>query len=540
MKTYEALAQAFQQLGVTDCFALMGDANMHWAGAMAELGTNMVYTRHEHAAVAAAVAYTRSTGRAGCATVTCGPGLTQVMTILPIAVRAKLPLVIFAGEAPLNKPWYNQEIDQEPFVRACGARYVALHDPATMITQLADAFKMALSESVPVVLGVPFDVQKQEWTGDPVSLSQPTIYTEPVVPEMATLFSAASWLDQAERPSILAGLGALDAKEACIALAEKSGALLATTLPARGLFMGQEFLIGLSGGFAPEPAREIFAQADLVVGIGTSLAAHAFDGGKLMPEASVIHLDLNPQEQVQGRKAADMLIRADARLGTEALTKFIQAKSGWRSDEMRTACHSALQIPNETETPDGLLHPMGVAHTLGAFIPKDWHVINTSGHCSYFFAQMQDHPQDHFTVIREFGAIGNGTSYALGLATAYPTRKIALLDGDGSALMHIQELETMKRHNLNILVVIMNDGAYGSEVHKLRADGVSEAGSVFGRPDFAAIATGFGIAARRIEQLHEIPAAVAAFENHDGPMVLDLWTSDQIMSPQILRAHKAV
>ena len=117
MRRFEIIADLFCHHDVEVCFALLGDANMHWAGAMHERGVKFIYTRHEHAAVAAAAAYTRSTGKIGCASVTCGPGLTQIMTILPIAVRANSPIVIFAGEAPLGKPWYNQMIDQAPFVR---------------------------------------------------------------------------------------------------------------------------------------------------------------------------------------------------------------------------------------------------------------------------------------------------------------------------------------------------------------------------------------------------------------------------------------
>ena len=156
MQRFEIIADLFCHHDVEVCFALLGDANMHWAGAMHERGVKFIYTRHEHAAVAAAAAYTRSSGKIGCATVTCGPGLTQIMTILPIAVRANIPIVIFAGEVPIDKPWYNQMIDQAPFVQACGAKYYALHDPDTIVEQINDAFRHALKRS-PVVIGVPFD-----------------------------------------------------------------------------------------------------------------------------------------------------------------------------------------------------------------------------------------------------------------------------------------------------------------------------------------------------------------------------------------------
>ena len=203
MKLYQALAKAFEREDIGTCFALLGDANMHWAGALSELGTRMIYTRHEHAAVAGAVAFARSSGRVGCATVTCGPGLTQVMTILPIAVRARIPVVIFAGEAPLKKPWYNQGIDQRPFVEACGATYVALHDPATMIDEVHRAFATAKKHRTPVVLGVPFDLQQGAFDG---AIDGPTSTDlvrppAPLDPDMAEIAEAAKLIESSQRPS---------------------------------------------------------------------------------------------------------------------------------------------------------------------------------------------------------------------------------------------------------------------------------------------------------------------------------------------------
>ncbi|MEL7100018.1 MAG: thiamine pyrophosphate-binding protein [Pseudomonadota bacterium] len=543
MKTYEALANAFHREGVTTCFALLGDANMHWAGALATLGTRFVYTRHEHAAVAGAAAAARATGDVACATVTCGPGLTQVMTILPIAVRARLPLVIFAGEAPLHKPWYNQGIDQAPFVQACGATYRALHNQAEMLDAVHSAFAEAKKNRRPVVLGVPFDLQQLAWASP---LDQPTSAAlvappDPLEPDSVAISEAANWIDAAQRPIVLAGLGAVDAgaRAACIALAEKTGALLATTLPAKGYFHEQAFCLGVAGGYATQKARAVFADADLVIGVGARMASHTFDGGRLTPEARVIHLDADPQRSVQGRHAADLLLRSDAKLGAEALTAAVTARAGWRSEAMKTAADAALTLPDDRETPDGALHPMAVVKALSDSIPSRCHVINTSGHCAYYTAQMNRHPQDHYTVMREFGAIGNGTSFALGLAATFPDRPIVLIDGDGSLLMHIQELETMQRHGMHVLVIALNDGAYGSEVHKLRSDGVTLAGSVFGRPDFAAISRGFGIVGHTFTDLTDLPAHLDAFLDSKAPAVWDIHISAEIASPQILSAHKA-
>ena len=523
------------------CFALLGDANMHWAGAMHERGIKFIYTRHEHAAVAAAAAYTRSSGKIGCASVTCGPGLTQIMTILPIAVRANIPIVIFAGEAPLSKPWYNQMIDQAPFVEACGAKYFALHDPDTIVEQINNAFRHASESWSPVVIGVPFDLQKQlhhdqQRFMPPRSLVLET-GSDVICPNEISM--AAEKIAVAQRPIIIAGLGVVKsrAKDDCVALAKKTGALLSTTLPAKGLFHDQPFCLGVAGGYATEKAKTIFSKADLVLGIGARLASHSFDGGQLTPDAFVVHLDVAPQTYVQGRHAADLLIKADAKHGTSALIKALEKKTGWRTPKMQQETSDALVLPDDRNTPDGLLHPMAVIKQLAVTVPATCHIVNTSGHCAYYAAQMNKHPQSHYTVIREFGAIGNGTSFAIGVATAFPDRQVILIDGDGSLLMNVQELETIKRHNLNILIICLNDGAYGSEIHKLRADSAPLAGSLFGRTDFAALAEGFGISGKRLTNLAVMRDFFEEYQLSSAPTVWDVPISDLIASPVMKKAH---
>lgn len=553
MKIYETLANAFHREQVKTCFALLGDANMHWAGALAETGVRFIYTRHEHAAVAGATAYARATGSVGVATVTCGPGLTQIMTILPIAVRARIPLVVFAGEAPLHKAWYNQGIEQRPFVEACGADYRPLHNPSTIITDVHHAFADAKKTQQPIVIGVPFDLQQEPYqqrcddeSEHPVSRE---LFTAPVPPgpDAQAIEQATALITNSIRSVVIAGLGAVDdeTKQACVALAEYSGSCLATTLPAKGLFHDQPFSLGVAGGYATEGAKAIFAEADLVIGIGARLAAHTFDGGSLTPNAKVIHIDIDPQEFVQGRKVSDLKITSDARLGAQALSNALKKTAtplkGWRNEHMLKRTEAALTLPEPSicETPDGLLHPMAVVKALSEIIPPDFHIVNTSGHCAYYTAQMNKHPQSHYTVIRDFGAIGNGTSFAMGIAAAHPERPVVLLDGDGSAMMNIQELETMQRHGLKILTIVLNDGAYGSEVHKLRADGVTDAGSVFGRSDFSGIARGFGLAGETFTSLEGLAQSMNGFLSNQTPTVWDMHISDQIASPQILKAHQA-
>ena len=545
LHVYDVLAKSFIQEGVTTCFTLMGDANMNWASKLAQQGCRMVYVRHEHCAAAAAMAYARKTGDVGVATVTCGPGVTQLITALPAAVRAHLPMVVFAGESPIKMGWYNQMINQGPIIEATGAAYYPLHLPERMPIAIRDAFLQARRERRPVVIGVPFDLQERPWVG-PENLPTPSAQImprlSPIPPHPDDLAQAAQLVASSERVVIFVGLGAVEAKAApaCRALAAKTGALLTTSLPARGLFHDDPYCIGISGSFSTEVGLEYIAQADLVIVVGGSLAFHAGGGGQLWRKAQMLHIDIDPVAVNQGQEVARHHLRADARLGVEALTKAIPNRNNkWRTEAMATRIRDTKADNHVFEVEPGLLDPREVIATLEKALPKDWELVNSGGHCSWFFAQMPSRPQERFLTIREFGAIGNGTSFAMGVAAARPDKTVVLFDGDGSLIMHIQELETIKRHGLNILIVLLNDGAYGSEVHKLRSEGLPDTGSVFGRPDFAAIARGFGLEGKTFISVADLPKMVDEFAKKGGAAVWDFHVSDRVVSPTIRKAHPA-
>src|SRR5258708_14998450 len=208
---YEVLAKAFASEGVDTVFNLMGDGNMHWATAMSKIdGVQMIHARHEHCACAMAMGYHCATGKPGVASVTCGPGVTQISTALATAVRANVPLVVFAGETPINAKFYNQAIDQGPVVHATGAHYVRAHSPARMLDHVREAFYVARYERRPVVLGVPYDLQKLPFGGGPDYVTSSAYIPQsgrmPPKPD-----SVAFLLEKpaaAQRPIILARRGA--------------------------------------------------------------------------------------------------------------------------------------------------------------------------------------------------------------------------------------------------------------------------------------------------------------------------------------------
>jgi len=216
-------------------------------------------------------------------------------------------------------------------------------------------------------------------------------------------------------------------------------------------------------------------------------------------------------------------LRADARLGVAAINKNLgrttPAKAGYRTQEIQSRLRSEVSIPDKL--PDGTIDPRRAVQEINRVVPKDWFLVGGSGHCAYFTAtNTQGRPPELYASIRHFGAIGSGLSHAIGVAVARNDRKVLLIDGDGSLIMHVQELETIARHNIQMLIIALNDGAYGSEVHKLRMDGVSDRQVRFGRPDFASIAEGFSLRGARITDLSQIEQR---FKDHLGSTKAEIW-----------------
>ena len=541
---YEALANAFAAEGVDTHFTLMGDGNMHWVAAMQKRdGMATFSARHEHCACAMAMGYHCATGKVGVASVTCGPGFTQIMTALTTASRGRIPLVVFAGEAPINAKWYNQALDQPPFAAACDVHYISAHSPQRMYQYVREAFYRARHERKPVVLGVPYDLQKQPLPN--IGTYQPSAevmpHVEPAPPHPHQVDQVVEKLTRAKCPVVLAGRGAVlsGAAAGIEAIAERCGALLATTLLARGMFDHNPFSLGVAGGFARDIAREMGAKADLVLAFGSSLNYYTVDGGSMFPNAEVVQIDTEPAGFAHGMKSGDLHLAADAKLAAAAILAKLptsgRTAAAVRSPELAHRIRDEPADAAEFAVAPGTLDPRRAIEELDRVIPKDFDSVSGSGHQSYFHSVMRGRKPENYHAIRAFGAIGSGISYAIGVAAARRNGRVALFEGDGSFLMHIQELEMVQRHRLKLLFCIFNDGAYGAEIHKLRADGVDDSGSMFGYTDFAAIAKGFGLRGANVTDVSQFKPLFEAYQAQDKAEVWNIHVSDKVVSPSTRR-----
>jgi acetolactate synthase-1/2/3 large subunit len=526
MIAYEAIAQSLKAEGMTDFFGLMGDGNMWLWGALCRDPSIKAYNaRHESMAVSMADGYARTTGRVGVAMVTCGPGLTQCGTSLIAAFRGRTPVVLIAGEIKPGAKNKTQSMDQKRFVEASYARFHTVTSLDNMAEEIAEAFYTARVHRVPVVLNLPMDLQEDEIDWD-YEYRPSTDFLPPRVdaPNAAALGAVIEKLIAAERPVIIAGRGAMaaKAKDAIIELAERTGALLATSLQGKGYFAGHPWDIGIAGAFASAPSEHLLAEADFVLGVGAELGYYTTEGGLLFPSAEVARIDIKAAPEEIG-VIPGLYVQGDGLKSVMAINEALASRQV-RKEGMRTAANRALlDAPaHRFDAPGDGIDPRALAGHLGAALPKGLLLTCGAGHFFSWIGMYMPLPAGgEIQYSYNFGAVGQGIGVAIGTGAGNPGRPHVAVEGDGSLMFNIQELETIVRHKMQMVLIVWNDAGYGAEVHKLVAKGFDEKLAQWESPDFVALAKAFGGDGVKLATASDIGGAVTEGLRKGGLYLID-------------------
>jgi thiamine pyrophosphate-dependent acetolactate synthase large subunit-like protein len=348
----------------------------------------------------------------------------------------------------------------------------------------------------------------------------------------------------AEKPMIIGGRGAVQsgARAELDALGEQIGALQATTLLGKGFFEGNRYAMDIAGAFASDFSREQFAESDLVLGFGAGLGQYTTESGYLYPGAQVVQVDISPRGLWQGLKTADLHVRADAKAAAAAILNRLQQRNikkvGWRTPEMAKAIAADVPDAKPYSVQPNMVDPRRAIEELDRTIPKDWDIVVGGGHYfSIALTHLRGRPANKYHVFVDFGAIGSALPAAIGIAKARGDGKVALIEGDGSIMMHVQELETIRRQGIQMLIAIINDGGYGAEFHKFRANKVDPSGAMHGRGDIAAVATGFGLRGASVNALGKMENLFAEHKTANTAGLWDIHTDDKVVSRSYRRIH---
>ncbi|MFV0434579.1 MAG: thiamine pyrophosphate-binding protein [Leucobacter sp.] len=571
----ELVGHALARLGAGRCFGVVGSGNFTVTNALRAAGVPFTATRHEGGAATMADAFARVSGTVALVSVHQGCGLTNAATGIGEAAKSRTPVIVLAAEASGEAVGSNFAMDQPGFARSVLADSHRVHSAESALADVVRAFRTARDERRTVVLNLPLDVQAQPVPLQALrALEQLAPPPRPVPPRAddAAVSALAELISTSKRPVIVAGRGAREAGHELRALASASGALLATSAVAKGLFNGDPFDLGISGGFSSPLTAELISGADLIIGFGCALNMWTMRHGRLIGEtAKVVQVDLEAsalgaQRPINLGVLGDSAATATAVLGrlsrfggdpepryrTAEIAARIAAEARWVDvpldpPDLGGPANDRETVPgSENPNPELRIDPRVLTRELDALLPAERIVSVDSGNFMGYPSAYLDVPDEFgFCFTQAFQAIGLGLATAIGAALARPDRLPVLGTGDGGVLMGIAELETAVRLRLPLVVVVYNDDAYGAEVHHFApapddgvragddpepgatepstAPAVPDLGAVtFPRADIASIARGFGATGVTVRDVSDLDAVRVWLEGDpDRPLVLD-------------------
>lgn len=543
MYGFEALADAIALEGVNDIFAVVADDNMETLIELTERKkVRMISARNERGAVTMADGYARVTGKPGVCTVTQGPGLANCANSLITASRFKSPVLCITSEAsPLTRQYRGKAMYARPFAEFTAGRYINVRHSQTLAEDVRLAFRYVRSGQGPVVLGVPYEIIKSElemdWEYPAPELEDPE--QQRLYPDPGTIARAVNIISTARKPVVLVGRGAYisGADDEIKVMAEKTGALIATTMMARGYLADHEYNVGMSGSLGSDTAHSLLSECDCVIAVGSSLSPETTEFGLLYADARTIQIDRNPG-QIGENIPVDLGITADARacltVLNDALAKrqYVQNQGWWNPDIRTSIAESRVITPPAYVKKSGKLDPRQVVAEIDRQMPKERTLVMDGGHYRSWVAGNVAVPApDGFVWTSDFGSIGLGLYAAIGAAVGRPDRQTLLFVGDGGFMMSFEELETAARERIPLTIVVMNDGAYAAETHMLEMEDQPIKVSLFDNPDFSEVARALGATGLTVKDEEDLLGLDGKLTENKRPVLINAIINRDIVHP---------
>jgi thiamine pyrophosphate-dependent acetolactate synthase large subunit-like protein len=464
-------------------------------------------------------AFARMSGTVAVLSVHQGCGLTNAMTGIAEAAKSRTPLLVLAGEA--TEPLSNFAVDQPALAQAVGALSTRITSPATCIAETVHAYGLARNTRSTVLLNLPLDVQALDVPDEvwaEVMSPRPLLAPDPPGPPQPTsrdVEALADLLAGARRPVVLAGRGARHAGTELDHLATACGALLITSAVAKGLFSASPWSLDVCGGFATPLAAELVRDADVLVAFGCSLTMWTTRHGRLIGEDTTV-AQVDDDAAAIGRRAPVSLgVVGDSAATARAVTGLLLgrdgAQEGYRDDDLlrRIAAVGRWRDVPYDDWSGGRgdaarIDPRTLTVLLDDALPAERVVAVDSGNFMGYPSMFWSVPDEQgFCFTQSFQSIGLGLATALGAGLAQPGRLAVAALGDGGALMAAAELDTVRRSQVPMVVVVYNDSAYGAEVHHF-TEGEPLDTVVFPQTDIAGIAAGYGFDTVTVRQAGDV------------------------------------
>lgn len=527
MNGAQFLVQALKKQGVTQVFGYPGGAIMPVYDALYDGGLAHQLCRHEQGAAMAAVGYARASGQVGVCIATSGPGATNLVTGLAEALLDSVPLVAISGQVPCAAVGTDafQEVDVLGMSLSCTKHSFMVTDPADLGRVIAEAFAIATEgRPGPVLIDLPKDVQLAA-----VPSQSPLFAVEEPEPlNPAELTVARTLLAGAERPVLYVGggVGMANAEQQLRDFAATTGMPAVTTLKGIGaLDPDSPVYLGMLGMHGTKAANLAVQQCDLLVVVGARFDDRVT--GKLeefAPEAKVIHLDVDAAEFGK-RRAADVGITTDLKRVLPALAMMLTLDP-WREHCATMAREYAFRYDH----PGQAIYAPALLKELSSQLPDTSVVACDVGQHQMWVAQHMrfTSPRNHLSSAG-LGTMGFGLPAAIGAKMSRPDDEVVLVSGDGSFMMNVQELGTIRRARLKVKMVLLDNQRLGMvrQWQELFFDGRYSETNLSDNPDFVALAAAFGIPGETVTCKEEIAPALDRLLASESAYLLHVAISEE-------------
>lgn len=524
-KGSDLLVAALENEGVDRIFGVPGEENLDFLESLRNSSIELVLTRHEQAAAFMAATHGRLTGRPGVCLATLGPGALNFSTGAAYAHLGAWPMILITGQKAVMSARQArfQIVDIVASMKPLTKMTRQIVSPAAIPAMVRDAFRVAMEERPgPVHLELPEDIAGEEVDEVPVitvhALDRP-------VATAAALDRAAAAILAAKRPLVMIGA-------ACSrpSLTEALSSFVARTrLPFFNTQMGKGAVTGGSNLYMGTAAlsegdyvHEAVARADLIIAIGHDTIEKPPFLMKDNGGPKVIHVGFQ-SATVEQVYHPDIEVIGDIGASATALAERLEGRvvEDAGTSELRQKILSRLNDRAEEDrfpvTPQRLVHDVRQA------MPEDGIVCLDNGMYKIWFARnYRTHVANTLLLDNALATMGAGLPSAMMASMLFPQRRVLAVCGDGGFMMNSQEMETAVRLGLNLVVIVLNDSAYGMIRWKQAVDGFEDFGMRFGNPDFVRYAEAYGAKGSRITAVEQLVPTIEAALAGGGVHLLDV------------------
>ncbi|SCB95954.1 acetolactate synthase, large subunit [Gilliamella bombicola] len=522
------IVKTLKEKGITTVFGYPGGQIMPLYDALYDSGIEHVLCRHEQGAAMAAIGYARSTGKTGVCIATSGPGATNIITGLADALIDSVPIVAITGQVPTKLIGTDafQEVDVLGLSLACTKHSYLIDDAKDLPNTLEQAFNLASAgRPGPILIDVPKDIQLanldyQHYLSPSLSkITQDNTQLYPILPD--DINQAKQMITQAQKPILYIGGGV----GLSGAIAELRDFMALTHIPSVSTLKGlgvadlnNPYYLGLIGMHGAKAANLAVQECDLLIALGVRFDDRVTGNlNEFARHAKVLHIDID-QAEINKLRQTHLGLQGDIKQVLPLLNQTVSIKA-WhqRINELKALHPTRYDHPGEAIYAPALLKKLSERKSTDTIITTDvgQHQMWTAQHMRF------THPQN-FITSSGLGTMGFGLPAAVGAQMARPNDCVICISGDGSFMMNVQELTTIKRKQLPIKIVLIDNQRLGMvrQWQELFFNERYSETNLSDNPDFLMLAKAFDIPGQSISKKSQIDTALDNLFNSTGPYLL--------------------